>query len=223
MRRHDLAYLHPTADYQWLSCATDTAVHEAVQQWLLARRPLVVARQPVSADSRILLGLTLPPNTQPRRISVSVRPNAIQAISPPLSLAHCLDKCTASIAEPLRLLLQRCDTHNITVSVYGSLAWEMLSAMTYRHSQSDVDVICDIALVSQLAPCMEALQQAQHALPCSLDGEIRFANGPAVNWKELSQALQQPSLRVVAKDDTSVTLLPLAELLSHLGEHEHVC
>jgi len=70
---------------------------------------------------------------------------------------------------------------------------------------------------------MEALQQAQQAMPCSLDGEIRFADGPAVNWKELSRALQQPSLRVLVKENTGVAMLSPAELLSRLREHDHVC
>jgi phosphoribosyl-dephospho-CoA transferase len=229
MRRHDLAYLYPTANYQLLSPMRSPAAHAALQRWLQARQPLVVARQAAAAGAQILLGLTLPPGTEPRRISVSVNPDAICAIASPLTLAHCVNTCTAAVAEPLKRLLQQCESHDIVVSVYGSLAWEMLSGTTYRHSGSDIDLVCDIARTPQLAPCIEALQQAQQALPCSLDGEIRFAGGAAANWKELAQALSQPTqptqqaTRVIVKKNTDVALLSLTELLSHLKEHDHVC
>jgi phosphoribosyl-dephospho-CoA transferase len=226
MRRHDLAYLCPAADYRLLNTMQCPAAHEALQRWLHAQRPLVVARQPAAASGQILLGLTLPPGTEPRRISLSVNLDAIRTTTSPLALAYCIDTCTAAIAAPLKRLLQQCESHDIAVSVYGSLAWEMLSGTTYRHSLSDIDLVCDIARVAQLAPCIESLQQAQQALPCSLDGEIRFAGGAAVNWKELAQALlqpAQPTTRVVVKENTGVALLCLTELLSRLKEHDHVC
>ncbi|AFK61512.1 malonate decarboxylase [Advenella kashmirensis WT001] len=223
MRRHDLAYLYSNAEYQLLSPVQSPTAQAALQRWLHARHPLVVARQPAAADAQILLGLTLPPEAVHRRISVSICPDAIRAITPPLALADGVNTCTAAIAAPLKHLLQKCESHDITVSVYGSLAWEMLSGTTYRHDRSDIDVVCDIAHVAQLDPCIKALQQAQQALPCSLDGEIRFASGPAVNWKELSRTLLQPALRVVAKDNASVALLCLTDLLSRLKEHDHVC
>ncbi|MGH8842382.1 MAG: malonate decarboxylase holo-[acyl-carrier-protein] synthase [Advenella sp.] len=226
MRRHDLAYLYPAADYRLLSPMQSPTAHQALQCWLHAQRPLVVARQSAGACAQVLLGLTLPPGAEPRRISLSVKPDVIRVIASPLTLAHCVNTCTAAVAAPLKRLLQQCESHDIAVSVYGSLAWEMLSGTTYRHSQSDIDLVCDIAHAPQLAPCIEALQQAQQALPCSLDGEIRFGDGPAVNWKELAQALSQPTqptMRVIAKENTSVALLCPTELLSRLKEYDHVC
>lgn len=226
MRRHDLAYLYSNAEYQLLNAMQCPAAHGALQRWLQAQRPLVVARQSAAAGAQILLGLTLPPGAEPRRISLSVNPDAIRTTTPPLALAYCMDNCTAAIAAPLKRLLQQCESHDIVVSVYGSLAWEMLSGTTYRHSRSDIDLVCDIARVAQLAPCIESLQQAQQALACSLDGEIRFAGGASVSWKELAQALlqpTQPATRVVVKENTGVALLCLTELLSRLKEHDHVC
>lgn len=226
MRRHDLAYLYPAAEYRLLSPVQCPAAHDALQRWLQAQRPLVVARQPAQASAQILLGLTLPPDAEPRRVSVSVNPDAVSALTPPLTLAHCVNTCTTAVAAPLKRLLRQCESHNIAVSVYGSLAWEKLSGATYRHNRSDIDLVCDIGRVTQLAPCIEALQLAEQALPCSLDGEIRFGGGAAVNWKELSQALLQPAqqtTRVVVKENAGVALLCLTELLSRLKEHEHVC
>lgn len=222
MRRHDLAYLYPAPEYRLLSPVHCPAAHDALQRWLQAQRPLVVARQPEADGTQILLGLTLPPDAEPRRISVSVNPDAIRALTPPLTLTHCVNTCTAAVAAPLKNLLLQCESHNIAVSVYGSLAWEMLSGITYRHKRSDIDLVCDIARASQLAPCIEALRRARQAVPCALDGEIRFAGGPAVNWKELAQALLQPTMRVVVKENTGVALLSLTQLLSRLKEYDHV-
>jgi len=229
MRRHDLAYLYPAADYRLLSAPQCPAAHEALQCWLHAQQPLVVARQPAAASAQILLGLTLPPGAEPRRISVSVNADAIRVIASPLTLAHCVNTCTAAVATPLKRLLRHCESYDIAISVYGSLAWEMLSGTTYRHSGSDIDLICDIARVPQLVACIEALQQAQQSLPCALDGEIRFGGGPAVNWKELAQALSQHTqptqlaTKVIVKENTGVTLLSLTQLLARLKEHDHVC
>ena len=222
MRRHDLAYLYPSADYRLLRPMQSPTAHDALQHWLQAQCPLVVARQSAADATQILLGLTLPPTAEPRRISLSVNPDAIRAIASPLTLAHCVNTCTAAVAEPLKRLLQQCESHDVAVSVYGSLAWEMLSGTTYRHSGSDIDLVCDIARAAQLAPCIEALQQAQQTLPCSLDGEIRFAGDLAANWKELAQALLQPTMRVIVKNNTGVALLSLTQLLSRLEEHDHV-
>ncbi|PJX25588.1 malonate decarboxylase holo-[acyl-carrier-protein] synthase [Advenella sp. S44] len=223
MRRHDLAYLYPTANYRLLSPMQYPAADEALQRWLQAQRPLVVARQSATDAAQILLGLTLPPESEPKRISISVCRDAVRKITPPLTLAYCIDTCSSAVGAPLAVLLRQCEQYDIAVSVYGSLAWEILSGTTYRHNRSDIDLVCDIACAPQLVPCLTALQQAQHALPCSLDGEIRFANRTAVNWKELSQALLQPALRVVAKENTCVALLHVTDLLSRLKGHEHVC
>lgn len=222
MRRHDLAYLHPSAAYQLLNAKQSATAHDALRRWVHAGRPLVVACQSITCSQQVLLGLARPPGEEPRRLSISVGPEAIRAIAPPLTLAHCLNSSTVATSASLRQLLLQCERQDIAVSVYGSLAWEILSGTLYRHSHSDIDLVIDITCVSQLAPCIEALQQAQAILPYALDGEIRFGNNAAVNWKELAQALLQPSAaQVVAKQNTGATLTTVTALMGQLQEHDH--
>ena len=223
MRRHDLAYPQAGAACALVGAVSPEA-RDALRQWLHADRPLVVARQPGPGGARIFLGLTLPPGIQPRRLGVSVTPDAIMSIKPPLLLAHCLETGALDhAADPLRRLLAQCERLEAPVYAYGSVAWEALSGLTYRHAHSDIDLVCDIADACQLPGCLEALQAAQAALPCSLDGEIRFAGTLAVNWKELAQALRNPATRVLAKGNTSVELMTTDALLARLKEPAHVC
>lgn len=224
MRRHDLAYLHPGAAYTLIGTATPEA-HDALRRWLHAGRPLVVARQPSPGGTTLFLGLTLPPpGMQPRRLGIAITLDAIMAVEPPLLLAQCLEtSAPAATIAPLRRLQTRCERLGVSVHAYGSMAWERLSGMPYRHARSDIDLVCDITDACQLPGCLEALQATQLALPCSLDGEIRFAGALAVNWKELARAAQSPATRVVAKGNASVALVTTNALLASLKEPTHVC
>src|SRR5690606_35386862 len=151
MRRHDLAYLHPGAAYTLTGMAPPEA-HDALRRWLHAGRPLVVARQPSSGGTTLFLGLTLPPaGMQPRRLGVSVTLDAVIAIERPLLLAQCLETAApAATIAPLRQLQTRCKRLGVSVHAYGSMAWERLSVMPYRHARSDIDLVCDITDACQL-------------------------------------------------------------------------
>jgi hypothetical protein len=106
----------------------------------------------------------------------------------------------------------------VRVGVYGSLAWEALSAEIYRHLESDVDLICDVSSFAQADASVRLLAAAAARLPCRLDGEVRFPNGCAVAWRELAVAWGNADARVLVKGNAEVGLLSLSGMLEQLEE-----
>lgn len=215
MRRHDLVYLQPEAVFATPCAEPGTAYWQAARQWISFGRPLVAARQPAGSERR-LLGLSLPATQQRKRLSLSVDRSAIAAIRPPLAVEDCLSRLPAGQAVVLSRLAAQAAACSARLGVYGSLAWEVLSGERYRHADSDIDLICDIEHVGQFATLLPALQQAAAALPCRLDGELRFPGGHASAWREIAGQLGQPNAQVLVKGEHEVGLWPLHALTATL-------
>lgn len=214
MRRHDLVYLQPDAVFATPCSEPGDAYWQAARQWIDDGRPLVAARQPAAGG--LLLGLSLPTRLQRKRLSLSVDRSAIAAIRPPLAIADCLSRLPAGQATVLARLAAQAAAHSVRLGVYGSLAWEVLSGESYRHADSDIDLICDLEHVGQFAALLPALQQAAAKLPCRLDGELRFPGGHAVAWREIAGQLGQPGAQVLVKGEHEVGLWPLHALTATL-------
>ena len=221
MRRHDRVYLRPDAAFRFACAVTDAALSASVQAWIAAGRPLVAARQPAQARE-LLLGLTLPLAQQRQRVGCLVDASAIAQVQAPLAIGACLQRLPAAYTAPLQALEHGVRASGASIGVYGSLAWEALSGEAYRHADSDIDLICDVHSERQYHTCLHLLAQAAQALPCRLDGEIRFPDGNAVAWRELLNA-PGASSELLVKGELIVGLLPLGALLdSCTAEECHV-
>ena len=214
MRRHDLVYLQPDAVFATSCAEPGEASWLAARQWIADGRPLVAARQPVAGE--LLLGLSLPTRLQRKRLSLSVDREAIADIRPPLAIADCLSRLPTGQAVVLSRLAMQAAACSARLGVYGSLAWEALSGESYRHADSDIDLICDLEHVGQFAALLPALQQAAAALPCRLDGELRFPGGQAAAWREIAGQLGRPHVPVLVKGEHEVGLWPLHALTASL-------
>ena len=217
MRRHDLVYLHRDAAFTTPCAATGDADWQAACDWIAAGRPLVAARQAAGSE-RLLLGLSLPLASQRKRLSIEVDRNAVAEIRPPILVDRCLHRLPAIQAENLRRLAAGATACAARLGVFGSLAWETLSGESYRHAESDVDLICDVATLAQFEAMLALLQQAAGAMPCRLDGEIRFPDGDAVAWQEIAAQRSQPAALVLVKGEHEVGLRPVQDLLATLEE-----
>jgi phosphoribosyl-dephospho-CoA transferase len=217
MRRHDLVYLRPDADFATACAASGDPNWLAARDWIAAGRPLVAARQPAGSE-RLLLGLSLPLARQRKRLSITVDRSAIAEIRPPLALGTCLSRLPVEHAEILRRLAAGATCCGAHLGVFGSLAWETLSGENYRHVESDIDLICDVATLAQCDTLLALLQRAASALPCRLDGEMRFPDGQAVAWQEVATQRRQPAALVLVKGEQDVALRPLQDLLATLEE-----
>lgn len=221
MRRHDLAMVRAGASVRFLCGALDEALSARVAAWIAAGRPLVVARQLVGG-SEALLGLTLPAAEGRRRVGCLVERADLLQVRRPLAIVECLhrlaDDVAAPLAAPLAALAERLAAAGVSVGVYGSLAWEALSGEAYRHEESDVDLICDVASITQTGACLRLLADGVAALPCGLDGEVRFPDGCAVAWRELAAAWGKADARVLVKGGVDIGLLPLSVVLEQFEE-----
>lgn len=215
MRRHDLVYLRSEASFTTPCAEPGSPFWLAARHWIARGRPLVAARQP-AAGGALCLGLALPLHQARKRLSILVEAGQIADVRPPLSVERCVSRLAPATGERLLALAATIRSSGAALGVYGSLAWEALSGETYRHAESDIDLICDVATPDQYALALTAFAQAAAHLSCRLDGELRFPNGDAVAWSELAGRPTRDKA-VLVKGEQEVALKPLATLLAGLA------
>jgi len=215
MRRHDLVTLRPGAG--WTSPCTEAGspLWQAAAEWIGRGLPLVAARQPADG-AQVLLGLSLPLRHDRQRVGLVVEHSDIAAIHPPLPISECLHRLSERDARELAHLERSIAQVGTLSGVYGSLAWEVIANVPYRHADSDVDLICDVSSLSQLCVTLAALRRCATRLDSSLDGEIRFPNGDAVAWKELARQVDDLQANVLVKGPEAIGLQTVQELLGSL-------
>jgi len=218
MRRHDLAYLRPGCHLTFQCGAIDPVLKGRIAAWISAGHPLVVARQ-VSDSHQTLLGLTLPAIEGKRRVGCLVDAVDVDRITPPLAISAILDSIPHGLDIPLMALARTIKACDAELGLFGSLAWEILTGKQYRNEHSDVDVICDIHSLKQVPQVLEALKKAAAALPCGLDGEIRFPNGHAVSWKELANIWPSDEAQILVKAPYAVFLSTISTLIGSIDEN----
>jgi len=218
MRRHDLVYLHAGAAFTTPCAEEGGLLWQAARDWIDQGRPLVAARQ--SGDEAfVLLGWSLPLKYARKRLTIHVEPSAISEVRPPLGITQCLTDQPASVADVLLALDEQIRLSGARLGVFGSLAWEALSGEAYRHADSDFDVISDVSDAVQLETALASLAQARMSLACRLDGELRFPDGNAVAWLELSEASRTAGKKVLVKGEKAIELMPVEQLLASLNPH----
>jgi phosphoribosyl-dephospho-CoA transferase len=215
MRRHDLVWLHPSATYATPCAEPGSVAWHALADWLGAGRPLVAARQTAPAG-QVLLGLGLPLAWGRQRLSILVEASQIAQVRPPLDVRQCLADLPAAQASALLLLASRIEAGGARLGIYGSLAWETLSGEAYRHVASDIDLVCDVADLSQYEIALDALRRAVADFPGRLDGELRLPDGRAVAWQEILALGGAAGKTVLVKGEQDVALQPLADWLAGL-------
>ncbi|HXE41129.1 MAG TPA: malonate decarboxylase holo-[acyl-carrier-protein] synthase [Azonexus sp.] len=215
MRRHDLVYLHPDAAFTTPCAAAGSPFWLAARQWIAQGRPLVAARQPAGGGP-FCLGLALPLHQERKRLGILAEAGQIADVRAPLAVGQCVHRLAPPTGDRLLALAKTIAASGARLGVYGSLAWEALSGEAYRHTESDIDLICDVADYAQYAWALAAFRDAAAELPCRLDGELRFPNGDAVAWAELAG---QPTRgkAVLIKGEREVALKPLHTLLAGLA------
>lgn len=155
---------------------------QRIEAWRLTARPLVVARgEPADAADVVRLGLALPDKT---RLGFGVTTAAVIGVRPPPTLDEVMTAAPPSWTEALRSAVAIGRHHQVTVGVYGSLAWQALTGLAYLRAGSDVDLLL---MASQWGALMD-VSAALAAVDGSprLDGEALLPDGAAVAWRELA-------------------------------------
>ncbi len=187
LQRHGLVRLSE-AGWDGVLAGTDwdDAARSCLAAWRRGRLPLVVARQDGVSAGRVRLGLPAPPAHGRQRLALAASCGELldagDAFPEPEKIASLLPDCAqaswrALAGELAPLALAR---------VFGSYGWEHLSGLSYVHPDSDVDLLLRVDDVAAADAVAALLACAPLALP-RLDGEIAFADGSAIAWREWRQ------------------------------------
>ncbi|EIJ47901.1 phosphoribosyl-dephospho-CoA transferase [Herbaspirillum sp. GW103] len=228
--RHHLLWLSQAGWLRLQATDMDARQHATLQHWQQMRWPVIVRRRDAQAsEQEICVGIALPPDAQGNkpRIALRVGTQEVAASRAPLLLrdivAARLSTLPAAWQTGLAQLQEHMGRADIALSVFGSLAWQALTAQTYLRSSSDIDLLFQPRSQSQLEAGVRLLAWQAMFLP--LDGEIVFPDGAAVSWKEWRQVAvlgHHPEGQVLVKRPASVALERVGALRASLPL-EHSC
>jgi phosphoribosyl-dephospho-CoA transferase len=239
--RHDLVWLSRDgwAAVQAQAGPTDHAPASdfgAVARWRANDWPLVLRRRPPElADTQMALGLPLPPapDGSKRRFACVVDTRMAARWQAPLTLAEAAHAAPARWQAGLQALLADCTRTAAALPrrpfaagdgavplcprVFGSLAMQALTGLSYLRAESDLDLLLAPESRAELAAALALLQR--HAASLPLDGEIVFPGGVAVAWREYATAAASSLVgaRVLVKDENGVHLATRESLEASLG------
>ncbi|MBZ9602910.1 malonate decarboxylase holo-[acyl-carrier-protein] synthase [Phyllobacterium chamaecytisi] len=198
--RHTMVKPSPRAWSALMAQRPDLANEPLVAGWVDAGYPLVVRRSLCSDDAqKVALGLPLPLAQGKRRIAVTLDPDDILRADPPpllsaavLSAPACWHPC---IAQLIRL--------DATTRVFGSLAWQCLTALPYLSAASDLDLLWYLPPGGDVESLLEGITAIDKTALMRIDGEVHNAAG-AVQWRELRGAGAGSSIIVKGLRDVRV-------------------
>jgi phosphoribosyl-dephospho-CoA transferase len=184
LRRHRLVTLSAAGWTAAQQHPWDAEARDCLAFWAAHRLPLVVTRQPSAMPAdRVALGLPAPLRWNRRRLAVHV---------PADGLLYFDEFPTASgigTLLPTRVRAEWCSlTHRLAsagveVRVYGSYGWQRLTGLDYVRAGSDLDLRMLVPDATAADLVVAVLNAAPFAKP-RLDGELMFADGSAVAWRE---------------------------------------
>jgi phosphoribosyl-dephospho-CoA transferase len=185
LHRHQLARLTPAGWQRLLARAWDAQARECLAHWADHRLPLVVTRQPAQAidPEAIAMGLPAPGRWGRRRFSVAVRYADVSYFDEFPRLAQVVPQLphrTRGAWQGLCAALAACGA---SARVHGSHGWRHITGLDHVHADSDID----LCIAVPDAVRADAVAQRLQALACTrprIDGELVFANGDAIAWRE---------------------------------------
>jgi phosphoribosyl-dephospho-CoA transferase len=212
LRRHAFVWLSADAHLRdAVTCEPPDA--PIVSQWIDARRPLVVRRQPSTCrNGGVALGIASTPETGKRRIGVEVRRDAIDHIAPPPALRSVARSAPPHARVQVAALCAAAEAASLDMRVFGSFAWETLTGLAYVTAASDLDVLWQPRRAADIDAGIALLEKWERTGGMRVDGEIVLGDDHAVAWREWSTS----GTRVLVKRLHDVQLREPAELLAVL-------
>ena len=158
----------------------------------------------------VALGLPLPPFAGKRRLSFLMHPNDIVSTAPPLELSATINIAPEAWRHTLDQVADLASRHGVEARVFGSLAWQTLTGLTYLTASSDLDLLLPIRRSSDLVQLTTDLAAIEAAAPMCLDGELMRDDGVGVNWREIHAGARE----VLVKHPGDVALLDISLFLN---------
>jgi phosphoribosyl-dephospho-CoA transferase len=203
VRRHDLIFVSPVAWHSLLKTRDDLFEEPLVVDWAGRGWPLIARRTMPGDTVGVALGLPLPPFAGKRRLSFLMHPDDIVSTAPPLELSATINVAPESWRHTLDQVADLASRYGVEARVFGSLAWQTLTGLTYLTASSDLDILLPIRRSSDLAQLTTDLATIEAAAPMRLDGELVRDDGVGVNWREIHAGARE----VLVKSTGDVALL----------------
>lgn len=185
LHRHQLAWLAPAGWGDVLARRWEAPLHDCVDRWAREPWPLVVTRQPtpMQATGSIALGLPTPAAWGRQRLAIPARREHVLFFGEFPEAAQVETMMPARDRAAWRRLCDAFDAAGVLPRVHGSFGWQWLTGMAYVHGDSDVDLCIEVSDAGQ-ADEVAGLLKAESLSGRRLDGELVFARGRAVAWRE---------------------------------------
>lgn len=187
MQRHDLFHPAPRGWSEVLDRAWDAEARACLTHWRDHDLPLIVSRQPAAMPAgMVALGLPAPACWSRRRLALHLPADLLDRRAA-LPAVERVGGLPAGLAAAVK-----------TARVAGSFGWQRLTGLRYVRPQSDIDLLVDVADASAADAAAALLGDWKHAGP-RLDGELIFATGAAVAWREWAAVRGTSAGRVLVK------------------------
>lgn len=194
--RNHLVWIDDEMWTELLAESRAAEVRAAIASWREHRRPLVVrGARSDAGKARVAVGLPAPLGASCSRVALEVGRDSVLSCRPFPKLQQIAHRQSWYGAE---LDLDRAIAATGAVArVYGSFGWQALTGESYVHEASDIDLCIDVPNFASACAVVRHLEQAQ--LARRLDGELVFAGGNAVAWREFAGWLDGQAQSVLVK------------------------
>lgn len=185
LRRHRLALLSDVAWQALRAQPRDAQAQDCIDYWSAHRLPLVVTRQRAGSDA-LSLGLPAPAIFGRRRWLLEVPPGGVVRFDEFPAAATIAPMLARSVRPRWLALCAALAQAGCAARVYGSHGWQSMTGLRYLHAESDIDLALPAADAAAADAVCAAMIESDLAQP-RLDGELIFADGAAVAWREWLQ------------------------------------
>ncbi len=205
LRRQQLVRLSGDGWARVLEAPWDASARPCLALWAARGLPLVVTRQPPGQEDTLALGLPAPARFRRRRLALAVAPSQVMFLDEFPAADAAARLLPRSAAARWRALSTGLSAAGCAARVYGGFGWQALTRLAYVHPASDLDLLLAVDGAAQADAVARLLADADWDGP-RLDGELVFADGAAVAWREWLAYRQGRVAQVLVKRLRGVSL-----------------
>jgi phosphoribosyl-dephospho-CoA transferase len=216
MARHTLIWPAASERARLRAEASDEQARSALDQWCARDWPLVARRNDERAPAGgVAAGLPLPPSHGKSRLAFHLPGAGIAYCAPPLTLGAVARALPPAWQRPLAALDDAARKAQVSLSVFGSAAWQAITGLAYLHDDSDVDLLFRPANMDEIGFVVSLYERWERDTRRRIDGEILFPDDDAVAWREWACADRGEC--VLAKNIDGVMLVERRALSARLA------